>query len=167
MHGALKFVLFAVIGSASLCHSMPAGAAEVYKWKDGNRVTTYSQLPPAQGVQVQRLRTTNSEARPAATSPAANPTTPAASGTADAPAPTPAQQEMRARLDAEEKTRLAQLASQRETQCQAARAQFDQLTQYARMRVQDDAGNVRVMPEEERQRRIQEAKARIVEYCAS
>jgi hypothetical protein len=35
------------------------------------------------------------------------------------------------------------------------------------MRVQDDAGNVRVMPEEERQRRIQEAKARIVEYCAS
>ena len=164
MHGALKFVLYAALGSVGLWQSMPAQAAEVYKWKDGNRVTTYSQLPPAQGVQVQRLRTTGSEARPTA---AASPATPAPAGTAEAPAPTPAQEEMRTRLDAEEKTRLAQLASQRETQCQSARAQFDQLTQYARMRVQDDAGNVRVMPEEERQRRIQEAKARIVEYCAS
>jgi hypothetical protein len=169
MHGALKFVLFAVICAGCLWQSVPAGAAEVYKWKDGNRVTTYSQLPPAHGVQVQRLRTTTSEARPAAAAPGATSAaaTPPATGTVDAPTPTPAQQEMRARLDAEEKARLSQLASQRQTQCQAARAQFDQLTQYARMRVQDDAGNVRVMPEEERQRRIQEAKARIVEYCAS
>ncbi len=163
MHGALKFVLYVVIASAGIWQSAPAQAAEVYKWKDGNRVTTYSQLPPAQGVQVQRLRTTSSEARPTTTGPALSPP---GTGTAEAPIPTPAQQEMRARLDAEEKTRLAQLAAQRATQCQAARAQFDQLTQYARMRVQDEAGNVRVMPEEERQRRIQEAKARIVEYCA-
>ena len=147
-------------------------AAEVYKWKDGNKVTTYSQLPPARGVQAQRLRTNGSDAQnDAAVAPG---TAGSAAGATTAARNEPAagnesltQKKIREELDAQEKLRLAGIAQERQGQCTRARAQFDQLTQRARMRVQEANGTVRVLPEEERQSLINDAKARIVELCTS
>ena len=161
---AVTLLLFAGIGSAR--------AAEVYKWKDGNKVTTYSQLPPARGVQAQRLRTNGSDAQtlPATTNPpgtSASSTTTGAKSDAPPGGETQAQRKIREELNAQEKTRLAKVAQERQGQCTRARAQFDQLTQRARMRVQEANGTVRILPEEERQSLINEAKARIVELCTS
>ena len=148
-------------------------AAEVYKWKDGNKVTTYSQLPPARGVQAQRLRTNGSDAQtlPAATTgPTASTSGNGGASGQNEAAPagdSAAQKKMRDELNAQEKVRLAKVAQERQGQCVRARAQFDQLTQRARMRVQEANGTVRVLPEEERQSLINEAKARVLELCTS
>ncbi len=160
----LTLALFGVIPSAH--------AAEVYKWKDGNKVTTYSQLPPARGVQAQRLRTSGTDAQtlPATTTgPATSASAPAAGGQSETTpgGETLTQKKIRDELNAQEKIRLAKVAQERQGQCSQARAQFDQLTQRARMRVQETNGTVRILPEEERQSLINEAKARIVELCTS
>ena len=145
-------------------------AEDVYKWQDRNRVTTYSQLPPAHGVRAQRLHTSSSTLSTSAGSAAAAPgtatVTPAKPGARATPAETPAQKALRAKLDAEANARMAQLATDRRAQCARARAQFDQLTQHGRMRVQETNGSLRVMPETERQKLINESKGRMVEFCA-
>ena len=166
-HAIYVTLTLALLGGIASAH-----AAEVYKWKDGNKVTTYSQLPPARGVQAQRLRTNGSDAQtlPATTSvPAASASGTGTGATSEAGpgAETAAQKKIRDELNAQEKVRLAKVAQERQCQCTRARAQFDQLTQRARMRVQETNGTVHVLPEEERQSLINEAKARIVELCTS
>lgn len=146
----------------------PGLAADAYKWKDANAVTTYSQLPPANGVRVERIRTAAAGPRRVeTTSPTASAGTAQATGKSAPAAETPQQRALREQLDQQEQARLAGLTATRQSECQRARGQFDQLTQFARMRVQDEDGKVRVMPEEERRQVLEETKGRIVEFCDS
>lgn len=51
MRTGLLCLTLALLGGLDSAHG-----AEIYKWKDGNDVTTFSQLPPADGVSAERLQ---------------------------------------------------------------------------------------------------------------
>jgi hypothetical protein len=94
-------------------------------------------------------------------------TAPAAAG---APANVPADlsQEQQAMLDQlrqAEDARRQELAKIREANCTKSRDVLEKLSAQGRIRVRDEAGEERAMPEDERQRRIREAQDGIVANC--
>lgn len=144
--------------------------AEVYRWVDRDGVVNYGERAP-EGVVAERVSASTGQriVTPASTQPGA--TEPAAAGQpAAAPADqqlTPEQQQMLDDLQAAEQARQLELARIREANCQQARTLLDQLTSRGRLRVRGDDGVERVLPEDERQRRIEEAQRGIAVNCAA
>ena len=68
-------------------------------------------------------------------------------------------------LEAEAQARLAEINASREENCTQAREQFRQFTTFARIRVADGEGGVRILTDEERDSRIAEAQEAIVLNC--
>ena len=158
-----------------LCAAGIAHPADVYKWKNG-KVTTYSQLPPAAGVQSERIRATPTSALPGANAAPVAAAPNNASGTSATREPgkpdtakselTPEQQKLKEQLAKDSDTRLADLAHRRADQCTKAHGQFDELTQHARLRVQDSQGNWKILNDGERKQKLDEVQTRIVEFCS-
>jgi hypothetical protein len=76
------------------------------------------------------------------------------------------QQKMLQDLQAAEQQRQVEVARIKEQNCQRSRDVLSRLTVKSRIRVRDENGQDRVMPEDERQDRIAQAQEGIALYCA-
>jgi hypothetical protein len=145
-----------------------AQAEEIYRWIDANGVVNYTQQKPrdiaAQQLTTQRGAPTRVEstAQPAQAAAAVNSDLDAAESELSS-----AQQEMLKDLRAAEAARQEEIAKVREANCQKSRALLSNLSAKDRIRVRDDNGTERIMAEDERQRKIEQAQKGIVENCAS
>ena len=75
------------------------------------------------------------------------------------------QQEMLADLRQKENERQEEVTRIRSANCDKARDVLERLTQHGRIKVRDEAGETRILPEDERQQRIEEAQAGIAANC--
>jgi hypothetical protein len=179
-HLAIALVVLATSGGAV------SAAEEIYRWVDAQGVVHYTQVAP-RGVPFERVTPGQ---RPGGAPSFYNPSpdgasaasggTPASSPSGSAspdPAPssggnpqggtrlTEQQQAEQQRLQSEAEERLADIRAAKEENCRNAREQFQQFTTYARIRVDDGEGGTRLLTEEERQERIEEAQEAIVMNC--
>ena len=161
--------------SAIACLTVTLGSAfgvsstsadEIYRWVDADGVVNYTQQKP-RDVEAQALTTQRgapTRVRNASTASIGQ------AGDAGAAADAPmndSQQRMMEELQAKEQQRQQEVAEIREQNCQKSRRILDDLSAKERIRVRDDNGQERIMPEDERQRRISEAQRGIVDNCAS
>ena len=138
--------------------------ADIYRWVDSRGVVNYTQQKPndvsstlvGKATQGQRQLAPSAPATPAVD---ANPQT----GQAEL---TQAQQAKLDDLKEEQKQRELALAERRQANCNQARSTLEQLTTSTRIRVREEDGEVRAIPEEERLSRIEQTQIAIAEYCA-
>lgn len=135
------------------------GADTVYRWIDENGVVNYTQLLP-QGVEAQLI--TTREGAPSVVVPVNQSTEPAARTTPNLSAE---QQAMLDELKAVELDRQQEVAKIRQANCAQARQVLSNLSRTSRIRVRESDGTERVMGEDERQQRIDEAQQGIVVNC--
>lgn len=138
--------------------------AGVYRWVDEDGVVNYSQLKP-EGIDAELVTAGTGQrvATPAPRQTAAGET--AADPNEDQDL-TESQQEMLRDLRAAEQARQQEVARIREANCQQARDVLQRLTSRGRIRVVGDDGQERVLPEEERQSRIDEAQRAVAANCS-
>ncbi len=151
------------LSSLLLMLPLLAGADEVYRYVDADGVVTYTEQLPY-GVKGERIQTK--------TGPSSQ--TVASVATSEQPA-APANNEMalsdeqRAMLDQlrqAEQARKDEIAKIRAANCERSRGVLERLSTRGRIRVRnDDSGDERAMPDDERQRRIHEAQQGIVANC--
>lgn len=159
------------LGFATVLLPLLMGASEgIYRWVDADGVVNYSQLKP-EGVESQLVSADTSQRvvsrTPSSQAPADNGNPEMAEGLGDDEAQlTENQQEMLRDLRAAEEQRQQEVARIREANCEQAREVLERLTSRGRIRVQGDDGQERVLPEEERQSRIDEAQRAVAANCA-
>lgn len=140
--------------------------AAVYRWVDENGVVNYTQLKP-EGVDAELVSGDTGRRTPATRPARPAPAIPATDQGADqGQTLTEEQQRMLSDLKAAEQARQAEIARVRETNCQEARDLLQRLTSRGRIRITGPDGEERAMPEEERERRIDEAQRAIVANCS-
>ncbi len=134
--------------------------AEVYRWVDENGVVNYTQLAP-EGVEAERVRPDTGQRI------AARPSEPATTPAAESAEPelSEAQQRMLSKLQAAEQARQEEVARIKQANCERARAVLERLSVHGRVRVRGEDGQERVMPEDERQQRIDEAQQGVAANC--
>jgi hypothetical protein len=142
-----------------------AQAEEIYRWVDENGVVNFTQLKP-KDVSAQQLSTvaggsTMISEDSAATRPAPTQSTPAKQDLNQT------QQDMLQDLQAAETARREEVARIRAANCQKSRKVLAQLSAKDRIRVRADDGTERIMSEDERQSRIEEAQQGIVQNCTA
>ena len=153
-----------------------ASAQEIYRWTDANGTVHYGQIAP-HGVPYETVNSMGRGPSPPPSiynpyqrrDPPATATSPAGSVGAVADsggsALTPEQLARQSELEAEAQARLAEISASRAQNCELAHEQFRQFTTYARIRVADGAGGVRILSDDERAARIAEAQEAIVLNC--
>lgn len=127
--------------------STPAMAAQVYKWVDAQGVTHFGAQPP-EGQQATSVNTTIAPA------PAAIP----------AKLPQVGVDEEQQAIDEKVKKEVAAKEAERKQYCEKMRTNLAQLENNPRLR-EEVNGEVRRLDENERQKRIAEAKKAIAENC--
>ncbi|MDQ7986598.1 DUF4124 domain-containing protein [Pseudomonas sp. G34] len=138
--------------SLLLALSASAMAGQIYKWVDAQGVTHFGEQPP----QGQQSTTVNPSAAP-----------PPTTTTEAKPAPTfdsiadPEQ----AAADAKVKKEVAAQEAERKKYCETQRNNLAQLENNPRVRVEEEGGEMRRLGEDERQKRIADAKQAIKENC--
>ncbi len=132
----------------------PLQAAAIYKWVDEDGVTHYSQQPPPSGdavrvgvdrppeEEIKRERRQMEET----------------GERLEERREQRREAEQQARTDAEERRK-------REQRCADLRSSLEELTDNRRLLVRDGDGDVRRLPEEERQQRVAERRRQIEEEC--
>ena len=138
-----------------------AAAEEIYRWVDAAGVVNYTQQKP-RDLQSEKVSTTQGATRVVNDSPAAPST--------EALPPTDArlsdsQQAMLENLQAAERARQDEITKIRVDNCEKSRALLTRLSVNARVRINDDSGQQRMMGEDERQERIGEAQVGIAQNC--
>ncbi|MEM6708232.1 MAG: DUF4124 domain-containing protein [Pseudomonadota bacterium] len=142
--------------------SASAHAAEIYRWVDENGVVNFTQQKP-KDVQAEVIgKPTNRRVSVAETAPA--PAVPLAAQ--DEQKLTDEQQRILDDLKTAEMNRQAALAEAKATNCERARKVLTNLTKIGRVRVVAEDGTQTVLPEEDRQARIQAAQEAIAVNCA-
>lgn len=160
MHKFLIPGLFA-IPAALLAVSLHAETA-IYKWVDEQDVTHYSQNPPPEG----EAELIQPAARPAESPEAARQRTLAQEAAVEQLQAAREDQPPETPQDAEPETpQDAETAAAMEKNCAAARHNLEALTTAVRRRVIGPDGVAYYMSDEERQERIDEAKAIVAEQC--
>ena len=135
----------------SLIMLAPVNAA-TYKWLDENGNVVYSQQPPEEGP-YETIKTINP-------SPTSSHSTPAPSSSFT----TEVQQEGEEReLDQKVEQEAAKSAQLRADNCKAAKHNLETYTVYRR--IKNDQGEIIRLDDNERAKRIQEAKDAIKEFC--
>lgn len=129
--------------------------AEVYRWVDANGVVNYSQIKP-RGVAAEQIVTQQTSRRGA----------PAAASAGELGLTTE-QRSLRRELQQQEQTRQADVAEVRAERCARAQRMLEQLSARGQVKVAEEDGGVRILPEPERQDRIRVAQDEIVENCVS
>lgn len=138
--------------------SQTAGAA-IYKWKDKDGVTRYSDTPPAAGVPYESMGSKKSPSRPAADAPdvAAKPVQEQPQN-AQTPPETPEQLQEKQRAEAENKKIRAQ-------NCSAARANLQTYTQGGRISRMSETGEREYLDDGALARGAEQARKDIAEFC--
>lgn len=147
-----------------------ASDGAVYRWVDENGVVNYTQLKP-EGVAAERVSANGATARnsrsvssaPASGQPEVSSVS--AEGGSDLPL-TEAQERMLDDLKEVEAERQAEISKIKKANCEEARSVLANLTSRGRIRVVGDDGEYRVMPEDERQERIDTAQKAVALNCA-
>ena len=143
--------------AAPLALISPMADAEIYRWVDEDGVVNYTQHKPesrpAERIRSPRLGTSRAEPAPAPAE-----TTTQAKLSEE-------QQRMLDDLKAKEAERQAQITEIRRSNCDKSRAVLERLTQTDRIRIRGDDGQERIIGEDERQARIDEAQDGIVKNC--
>lgn len=143
--------------------------ADVYRYVDKDGVVTYTQQLPygvkgevvrtgSGGTATQTVRDRNAADQPDATA-----------GDPSANTPMKLTKEQQAMLDDLQKAEAArreELAKIKDANCTKSRDVLQRLESRGRLRVRDEAGEERMMPEDERERRVREAQDGIVANCA-
>jgi hypothetical protein len=137
-----------------------ASADQVYRWVDENGVVNYTQQKP-RDMDAEQL-TTQSGA-------------PRVMDEAPAPVVSPAtgqelsndQQNMLEGLQAKERARKEDIVRIKQENCEKSEAVLGRLTIKNRIRIRGDDGEYRIMGEDERQERIQEAQLGIAQNCVA
>lgn len=145
----LLLVLSLLLGSLLSTNVMAA----TYKWQDANGNTVYSQQPPASGP-YETIQTKTSSG-----SKYSRPQSPPAPASAPASAPRSAAADDDSKVQAE----IAKNQQLRKQNCEAARHNLELYTVYRR--VKNDKGEIVRLDDDERARRLQEAKDGIKEFC--
>ena len=172
MRSTTVFLLLCVSILSPILAPALAQADVMYRWIDKDGVLNYSQVEP-QGVKAEKVITrgsitasTTAKARSSAGK--TDPDAPALDGlppAEDGPKLTAEQQrkldELKA-LHAQEEQKVADI---RKANCDKSRSVLERLTQSARIRVREGSGDERVIGEDERQKRIQEAQVGIASNC--
>ena len=127
--------------------STPAMAAQVYKWVDAQGVTHFGAQPP-EGQQATSVNTTIAPA------PTVSP----------AKLPQVGVDEEQQAIDEKVKKEVAAKEAERKKYCETVRTNLAQLENNPRLR-EEVNGEVRRVDEDERQKRIGEAKKAIAENC--
>ena len=169
-----------ILALAATFTASPVGSAEkIYRWVDADGVVHYTQVAPRQG---QWERVTPGAHAANRREPTLDNPRALEAGDADSPDDASAepqnagetderlrlsesQQAMQQRLEDQAAERLAELERKRREDCERARAQFQQLTTYSRIRIEGEDGGTRVLGEEERQERIDQAREAVVLNC--
>ncbi|HEX7037532.1 MAG TPA: DUF4124 domain-containing protein [Pseudomonadales bacterium] len=149
----------------TLCALPLLMGATIYRWVDENGVVNYTQLKP-EGVPAELVHADTGQrvtSEPAAGADRGLETAP----TKEGEPLTEAQQRMLEELRAAEQERQRQVAKVRESNCQQARDLLERLTSHGRLRVTGEDGEARVMPEEERQQRIEQAQRAVAVNCTN
>ena len=145
-------------------------AEEIYRWVDADGVVNYTQQKPrdvtAEALTTQRGAPTRVRSTPASTAASSSASSPASAADSERPM-SDAQQRMLEELQAKERARQQEVAEIREQNCSKSRQVLSNLSAKERIRVRGDNGQERIMPEDERQRRISEAQQGIVDNCDS
>lgn len=138
--------------------SQTAGAA-IYKWKDKDGVTRYSDTPPPAGMPYESMGTGKLPSKPAAAVPdAAAKPAPAQPENAQAPAETPEQMQEKQRVEAENKKIRAQ-------NCSTARANLQTYTQGGRISRMNENGEREYLDDEALAKGAEQARKEIEEFC--
>ena len=137
--------------------------AEIYKWVDKEGVVHFSERPERNTAPEKISVTSGGGSRSRAPQPTALADPSEDSG---AQPLSPQQRAMQDQLNQEETTRLQDIAVARGENCKVAQERFDNLTQYARIRMRGNDGEYRVLSEDQRLSEINQAKADVVEFCA-
>lgn len=142
-----------LLGSLMLALSAPVMAAQVYKWVDAQGVTHFGAQPPADA----KAATVDTKiAQP----PSGFPLPPKA-----APTLPPSADEKQKAADEKVKQEVAQQEAERAKYCDTLRTNLAQLKNNPRIRIADDNGDMRKIPEEERQARITETEQDLQKNC--
>lgn len=147
-------VLGAVLVAWSLGH-MGVQAAQVYTWVDDKGVTHFEAHPPAG--QAAKLVDPAVAPMPSGEAPAPVAAQPEASSTANDP--------KQQGIDRQVRQQVAEQEAEREEACTKLRTRLAQLNNNPRIKLEDLAGQVRRLPEEERQKLIKDTEQRISEHC--
>ncbi|HEY8354767.1 MAG TPA: DUF4124 domain-containing protein [Methylophilaceae bacterium] len=147
---------FAWLALALMLGTAQTAGAAIYKWKDKDGVTRYSDTPPPAGV---NYETMGGSRKPQSVTP---PAAPAAAKTEQQPeaatAETPEQAQERQRVEAENKRIRAQ-------NCTAARANLQAFTQGGRLSRINEKGEREYLGDEDLAREAEKARKDIAEYC--
>lgn len=149
----------------ALCALPLLMGATIYRWVDENGVVNYTQLKP-EGVQAELVHADTGQRVTSESAAGADRAPETAPAKKEGEPLTEAQQRMLEELRAAEQERQRQVAKVRESNCQQARDLLERLTSKGRLRVAED-GQERVMPEEERQQRIEQAQRAVAVNCTS
>ncbi|WP_122666657.1 DUF4124 domain-containing protein [Pseudomonas viridiflava] len=142
----MRCMIFAVIMAAAF--SVPAHAAQIYKWVDDQGVTHFDAQPPA-GRQTQQIDIQKPPAAPAASE--------------SSKSAMEAEAEQR-EINNSVKKKVAQQDARRAEDCKILRTNLAQLQNNPRVREQVEGGLKR-LSEDERQGRIAETQKAINDYC--
>jgi len=153
--------LLALIGAALILAGSQAAADEIYRWIDDGGVVNYTQQKP-RGKDAEAITTGSRSTRTEPTT-AAEPVTQAVNS--DGQPLNAEQQKMFEGLQRAEQARQSEITRIKEQNCLQSQDVLSRLTIKNRIRVRDDSGEYRVMAEDERQDRIQEAQEGIALYC--
>lgn len=146
----------------TLCALPLLMGATVYRWVDENGVVNYTQLKP-EGVAAELVHADTGQR--VTSQPSAGEDSAVQTATADQGPLTDAQQRMLDELRAAEAERQRQVAKVRDSNCQQAKDVLERLTSHGRLRITGEDGQARVMPEEERQQRIEQAQRAVAVNC--
>ncbi len=158
------FLLMSISGSVL--------AEEVYRWVDADGVVNFTQQRPRE-VTAEQISTrtggsqTGNNVAQNTTTSAAPQSFPTTAATDEANTMDAAQREMLEGLRAEEARRQIEQASARDANCEKSRGVLARLTGSPRIRVRGTDGVERMMPEEERQERIDDAQTGVANYCTA
>ncbi|MED5612009.1 DUF4124 domain-containing protein [Pseudomonas sp. JH-2] len=142
-----------VMGALMFALSAPLMAAQVYKWVDAQGVTHFGAQPP-QGTEAATVDTK------VAPPPSGFPLPPK-----PAPAAAPSASDKQKAADEKVRQEVAKQEAERARYCDTLRTNLAQLKNNPRVRVADDDGEMRRIPEEERQARITQTEQDLQKNC--
>ena len=131
---------------------MVSANAASYKWLDENGNVVYSQQPPAEGP-YETIQTTKPSSTPSRPTPA-----PSSSFTSEVQKESQEEQ-----LDSKVQQEAAKSEQMRADNCKAAKHNLETYTVYRR--IKNEQGEIVRLDDNERAKRIQEAKDAIKEFC--
>jgi hypothetical protein len=150
-----SFVVASAIGLSLACIAGFASAQQIYKWKDANGVTHFSQTPPSSGAHFTRMHL--------ASEPDVSSNPPPASGSADNTGPGASAPQQSAPASSTQ----PDTASNRAELCKQLSSNISLLQSKQPVITGGDNGKQEVMSDNAREAQLATARAQQAQYCSS